>query len=125
MLKRNLLTLAAVGAIALSAIAQAGDKENHGGRGWHRGNHLERVTETLNLTPEQRAKIQPVIDQAKPQIKAIHQEAKQKAKAVMDNTLAQIRPMLTAEQQKKLDELKKAHEEMRDAAKKLHDLKND
>ena len=127
-MKRNLLTLAAAGAIALSgfAFAQAGDKEDFGGRGWHgHGNHLDRMTETLNLTPDQKAKVQPIIDQAKPQMKAIHQEAMQKAKAVMDSTMAQIRPLLTAEQQKKFDDMKAAHEQMREAAKKLHDAQKE
>jgi Spy/CpxP family protein refolding chaperone len=124
-MKRNLLTLAAAGVIALSgfAIAQAGDKD---GFGWHgHGNHLDRITETLNLTPDQKAKVQPIIDQAKPQMKAIHQEAMQKAKAVMESTMAQIRPLLTAEQQKKFDDMKAAHEQMREAAKKLHDAQKE
>jgi Spy/CpxP family protein refolding chaperone len=127
-MKRNLLTLAAAGAIALSgyAFAQAGDPEGFGGHGRHgHGNHLDRITETLNLTPEQKAKVQPIIDQAKPQMKAIHQEAMQKAKAVMDSTMAQIRPMLTADQQKKFDDMKAAHQQMRDAAKKLHDAQKE
>jgi Spy/CpxP family protein refolding chaperone len=124
-MKKNLLVFAATGAIALSglAFAQAENKEDGGPRGWHRhgGGHLQHLTKTLNLTPEQKAKVQPIIDQARPQLKAIHQEARQKAKAVMDNTMSQIRPLLTAEQQKKLDDMKKAHEDMRDAAKRLHD----
>jgi Spy/CpxP family protein refolding chaperone len=126
-MKRNLLILAAAGAIALGgfAIAEAGDKD-FGGRGWHgHGNHFARMAETLNLTPEQKTKVQPIFDKAKPQLKAIHQEAMQKAKAVMDDTMAQIRPILTAEQQKKLDDMKAAHEQMRDAAKKLHDARNE
>ena len=124
MMKRNLLTLAVISAISLSgfAIAQGGDKEDGGGRGWHkRGHRFEHLVETLNLTPEQKAKVQPIFDQAKPQLKAIHEEARQKAKAVMDNTMAQIRPMLTKEQQKKYDDMKAAHEQMRDAARKMHD----
>jgi len=127
-MKRNLLTLVAAGAIALSgfAFAQAGDKEGFGGRGWHgHGNHLDRMTEMLNLTPDQKAKVQPIIDQAKPQMKAIHQEAMQKAKAVMDSTMAQIRPLLTAEQQQKFDSIKAAHQQMRDAAKKLHEAQKE
>ena len=58
----------------------------------------------MNLTPEQKAKVQPIIDQATPQIENIRREAMQKTKAVMDNAMAQIRPLLTPEQQKKLDE---------------------
>lgn len=122
-MKRNLLTLVTAGAIALGgfAIAQAGP-----GREWHgHGNHLDRISEMLNLTPDQKAKVQPIIDQAKPQLKAIHQEAMQKAKAVMDSTMTQIRPLLTAEQQKKFDDMKAAHEQMRDAAKKLDDAQKE
>ena len=128
MMKRNLLALAVISAIAVSgfAIAQAGDKEDLGGRGWHKhGHRFEHLVETLNLTPEQKAKVQPIFDQAKPQLKAIHQEAMQKARAIMDNTMAQIRPMLTKEQQKKMDDMKAAHEQMRDAAKKMHDAANE
>jgi len=109
-MKRNLLTLAAVGALALSgfAFAQEDQEENGGnwgghGRGHRHENPLERITQTLDLTPDQQAKVQPILDQAKPQIIAIHQEAMQKTKAVMDNAMSQIRPLLTPEQQKKLD----------------------
>src|ERR1700730_2397167 len=125
-MKRNLLTLAAAGAIALSgfALVQAEDKPDVGGRGWHGHRHpLKHMTETLNLTPDQQAKVQPILDQARPQLKAIHQEAMQKSKAVMDDTMSKVRPLLTAEQQKKLDDLKAAHEQMRDAMKKLNDAK--
>ena len=128
-MKQNLLTLLALSAIVLSGspVAQAKGHGKEGGRGGpkhgkHRG-HLEQMTASLDLTPEQKAKVQPILDQAKPQIRQIHEEARQKAKVVMENTMAQIRPLLTPEQQKKADELKKAHEEMRNAAKKLHDLK--
>ena len=64
------------------------------------------MTDQLNLTPDQKAKAQPIIDQARPQIESIRREAMQKMKAVMDNAMAQIRPLLTPEQQKKLDEVK-------------------
>ena len=127
-MKRNLLTLAAVGAIALSgfALVQAQDKGGFGGHGWRgHGNSLNHLTKTLNLTPDQQAKVQPILDQAKPQLKTIHQEARQKAKAVMDSTMSQIRPLLNADQQKKLDDLKAAHQQMRDAMQKMHDAQNE
>jgi periplasmic protein CpxP/Spy len=123
-MKRNLFTLLAAGGIALGgfAIAQPEDQGNSGGRGWHhRGNPLEHMTETLNLTPDQKAKVQPILDQAKPQIVAIHQEAMQKTKTVMDSTMSQIRPLLTPEQQKKADDLQKAHQDLHNAVKKLHE----
>lgn len=127
-MKQNLITLFAAGGIALGgiAIAQPEDQGNCGGRGWHhRGNPLEHVTETLNLTPDQKAKVQPILDQAKPQIVAIHQDAMQKTKAVMESAMSQIRPLLTPEQQKKADDLRKAHQDLHNAMKKLHDAAKD
>ena len=65
-----------------------------------------KMTERLNLTPEQKTKIQPILDEAKPKMAAIHREAMQKTKSLMEETAAKIRPMLTPEQQKTLDEAK-------------------
>jgi len=122
-MKRNLFAIAAAGAIALGGFAVAQPEDGPGGKGgWHRhGNPLEHMTETLKLTPDQQAKVQPILDQSKPQIVAIHQEAMEKTKAVMDKTMSQIRPLLTPEQQQKLDTMRKPHEDMRNARKELHD----
>jgi hypothetical protein len=38
----------------------------------------------------------------------------------MDSTLSQIRPLLNADQQKKLDDIQKAHQDMMNARKELH-----
>jgi Spy/CpxP family protein refolding chaperone len=130
-MKRNLLTLSAIGsAIALGgfAFAQAENQGSHGPGGhgaWHgdHGSPLEHITETLGLTPDQAAKVQPIVDQAKPQIIAIHQEAMQKTKAIMDNVMSQIRPLLTPEQQAKADNMQKAHQDMMNAAKEMHDAR--
>ncbi len=110
-MKRTLITLSAIGALALGNFAFANDPETggqepRGGRGRHHDG-LEHMTEKLNLTPEQKTRVQPVIDQAKPQIENIRREAMEKTKAVMDNAMAQIRPMLTPEQQQKLDDAQK------------------
>ena len=72
-----------------------------------------------------KAKVQPILDAAKPQITAIHQEAMQKMHTVMNSTLSQIRPVLTADQQKKLDAIEKAHQDMLNARKQLHDAMED
>jgi Spy/CpxP family protein refolding chaperone len=110
-MKHILITLSAIGALALSSTivaqdSETGGREKRGGRGRHH-DALEHMTETLNLTPEQKAKVQPVIDQATPQIDSIHREAMEKTKAVMDGAMAKIRPMLTPEQQQKLDDSQK------------------
>jgi Spy/CpxP family protein refolding chaperone len=87
----------------------------------HMGNPLEHLSESLNLTAEQKVKVQPIVDQAKPQIAAIHQEAMEKMRAIMESTGAQIRPLLTPEQQQKFDAMKKAHEDMHKAMQEMHD----
>ena len=118
-MKRNLLALVTAGAIALGGFVVVNAQPGPGGHGHAFG--LKGITDKLNLTADQQTKVQPILDQAKPQIAAIHQEAMQKAKTVMDSTLSQIRPLLTADQQKKLDAIQKAHQDMMNAHKELHD----
>jgi Spy/CpxP family protein refolding chaperone len=121
-MKRNLLAVLAAGAIALGGLiitqvqAESGPGCAHG-----HAFGLREFTDKLNLTAEQQTKVQPILDQTKPQIAAIHQEAMQKMKTVIDSALSQIRPILTADQQKKLDAIQKAHQDMMNAAKELHE----
>lgn len=104
-------------------LAQAEQGHRRGGGRWHgHGMAMDHLTRGLDLTAEQQAKVQPVIDQAKPQIMAIHQEAMQKTKTVIDGAMAKIRPMLTPAQQKKFDDLQAAKEDMRKARAKLRDV---
>ena len=123
MMKRKLITLTAVGALTLGgfAIAQTPTTQTPtaqtpkapsaqtAGRGGHdragRGGKdpFARMTERLNLTADQKAKAQPIFDAAKPEMTAMHQETMQKTKAIMDKVSSQLRPLLTAEQQKTLD----------------------
>jgi len=126
-MKRNVLTLVAAGAIALGGfmVVQAQPGPGAGGHGHGHGFGLQRITEKLDLTSDQQTKVQPIIEGAKPQITAIHQEAMQKTKAVMDSTLSQIRPLLTPDQQKKLDDIQKAHQDMMNAHKELRDAMQD
>jgi Spy/CpxP family protein refolding chaperone len=120
-MKRNVLAVVTAGAIALGGfvIVQAQAAPGGGGHGHAFG--LQHLTDKLSLTSDQQTKVQPILDAAKPQIRAIHQEAMQKAKTVMDSTLSQIRPLLNPDQQKKLDAIQKAHQDMMNAHKELHD----
>src|SRR5213595_1439541 len=126
-MKRNVLALTAAGAIALGGFVVVQAQPGPGGAGhWHgHAFGLRGIADKLDLTSEQQTKVQPILDQAKPQIAAIHQEAMQKAKTVIDSTLSQIRPLLTADQQKKLDAIQKAHQDMMNAHKELHDAMQD
>jgi hypothetical protein len=121
-MKRNLLTFAAVGAIALGGFAIAQARDGQGGGCWHgHGFALEHLTKSLDLTADQQTKVQPIIDAAKPQIIAIHKDAMQKTQAIIDNATSQIRPLLNADQQKKFDAQQKARQDMRNAMKEMHD----
>jgi Spy/CpxP family protein refolding chaperone len=118
-MKRNLLTVVAAGAIALGGFVVV--QAQPGSGGWHgHAFGLQRITEKLNLTSDQQTKVQPIMDAAKPQIAAIHKEAMQKMKTVMDSTLSQIRPLLNPDQQKKLDDIQTAHQNMMNAHKELN-----
>ncbi|HEY2045143.1 MAG TPA: Spy/CpxP family protein refolding chaperone [Candidatus Udaeobacter sp.] len=124
-MKRNLLAIVAAGAIALGGFVLVQAQPGPGGAGHGHAFGLSGITNKLDLTADQQAKVQPILDQAKPQIAAIHQEAMQKMHTVMNSTLSQIRPILTADQQKKLDAIQKAHQDMQNARKQLHDALED
>ena len=121
-MKRNLLAVVTAGAIALGGfiITQAQADPGSGCAHGHAFG-LQGLTDKLNLTAEQQTKVQPILDQTKPQIAAIHQEAMQKMKTVIEGAVSQIRPLLTPEQQKKFDAIQKAHQDMMNAEKALHD----
>jgi Spy/CpxP family protein refolding chaperone len=122
-MKRNLLALAAAGAIAFGGFVVVQAEPGPGCPGHSHGHAfgLSGITEKLNLTPDQQAKVQPILDAAKPQIAAIHQEAMQKMHTVMSGALSQIRPLLNADQQSKLDTIQKAQQNMHNAAQQMHD----
>jgi len=116
-------TLIVIAAVALGAFSFARAQPSGGPHGGRYMNPLEEMSSSLNLTDAQKAKVQPIVDQAKPQLQTIHQEAMTKAKAVIDASITQIRPLLTPEQQTKLDAIVKAHEDLHNAMKELHEAK--
>jgi Spy/CpxP family protein refolding chaperone len=129
---RKLITLLAAGALTLGGLAylqaepkEPGAKHEHHGPGPHHmmGNPLDHLSKDLDLTDDQKTRVQPIIDQVKPQIKAIHEEAMQKMHALLENAGNQIRPLLTPEQQQKFDAMKKAHEDMRKAHEEMENAK--
>jgi Spy/CpxP family protein refolding chaperone len=127
-MKLRLITLTAACAALLATISITNAQETatkEAGEHRHRhhkwGNSLEHMTKTLDLTPDQQAKIGPILEQARPQVKAARQESKEKMKAIRDNVRAQIRPLLTPPQQQKWDAIQKAREDMRKAREALRE----
>jgi len=128
-MKLRLITLTTACVFAAASIGLAQDpapNKNWQTRGFHkRGNPMEHLSKALDLTADQKAKIQPILDQAKPQVMAARKEAKQKIMAIRENTMTQIRPILTPTQQQKLDALKKARQDMQNARQEMRDaMKN-
>jgi protein CpxP len=122
------LTAACAGLLATASFGQGQDPASKDSdwrsRGHHRrGNPVEHLTKALDLTSEQQAKIQPIFDQAKPQLKAAREESRQKIKAIRENIQAQVRPLLTPAQQQKFDALKKAREDMRKAREEMREAR--
>jgi periplasmic protein CpxP/Spy len=127
---RKLISLTTAAALSLGGLVYLQAKEpgehgpGHEGPGPHHmtmGNPLEHLSKELNLTDDQKTKVQPIIDQTKPQMAAIHREAMEKMHALLENAGAQIRPLLTPEQQQKFDAMKKAHDDMRKAMEEMHE----
>ena len=121
-MKKDLLAVVVAGAVALGGFLISQVQAGSGGTCAHgHAFGLGEITDKLNLTAEQQTKVQPILDQTRPQIAAIHQEAMQKMKTVLDSAISQIRPLLAPEQQKKCDAIQKAHQDMRNAQKELHE----
>jgi Spy/CpxP family protein refolding chaperone len=61
------------------------------------------LSHMLNLTDAQQAQVKPLIAEVQPQLDAIHKQARESADVVLKQLDAKIRPLLTPEQQKRLD----------------------
>ena len=90
---KKIIILALVLALPLTAAAFPGDK---GGFEGHHANRVEHLTKNLDLTPEQKTKVEAIFKVQEEKFKIIHEE-----------THTRLQEVLTKEQMTKLDELKK------------------
>ncbi|MBL1264268.1 hypothetical protein [Candidatus Methylomicrobium oryzae] len=97
-MNKTLLTLAFVTIFPLTAAAFPGDQAS--GSEEHQKHRIERLTQELQLT-----------DQQKNEVEAIFKEQHDKFKALHDETHSKLGTVLTPEQMTKLDELKKQRRE--------------
>jgi Spy/CpxP family protein refolding chaperone len=67
---------------------------------------MRNITKQLNLTPEQQEKVRVPIHEAIERLKAVRQKTVQENNEAFDQTLAGLAPLLTPEQQQKLDEFR-------------------
>ncbi len=136
--------MAVVGAtllVALGGLVQAplvraeqgsdtlpGQMRSHGGKGrWSAGERLARMTERLNLSGAQQARIKPILEDEGKQLRALRDDAsltrdqkREKFREISTAAYASIDAVLTPEQQKKHAELRekalKRWEKMRNTA---------
>jgi hypothetical protein len=79
-------------------------------RAWmNSGNHnhvVDVLDSKLNLTADEKVKVEKIFDEANPAMDKIRVETNGKLKAMREKTSAQIRLILTPDQQKKFDDLR-------------------
>ncbi len=82
----------------------------------HHGERMQKLSQELNLTADQQAKIKPIFQQARTQGKTIHQDASltkeqkmAKMKELHQTTMAQMNEILTPEQQTQWKQLREQH----------------
>ena len=100
--------------------AQTESGPHHG----QRANQLERLSKELNLTDEQKEKVEPILDEQTKQMHATQEDAslnqeqkRDKMKQIHQTTHSQINDILTPEQQKKFADLKEQQKEHREGSK--------
>jgi Spy/CpxP family protein refolding chaperone len=72
----------------------------------------EHLRRSLDLTAEQETKIAPIVDTTSAKLEAIRVETAERVRAVMEQSKKDVSPLLTPEQQKKLDKLESEHRRM-------------
>jgi Spy/CpxP family protein refolding chaperone len=72
----------------------------------------EHLRRTLDLSAEQEKKVSPIVDATSSKLETIRLETAERVRTVMEESKKEIAPLLTPEQQKKLDKLESEHRKM-------------
>jgi protein CpxP len=96
-MNKKIITLALALALPLTVAAYPGNKGDFDG---HHANRVEHLTKNLELTPEQKTKVEAIFKEQEEKLKIIHEE-----------THKRLQEVLTKDQITKLDELKKQRHE--------------
>lgn len=91
---------------AVAATASPSPASDPAGHHRH-GDMLEHLTRTLSLSGTQEAAIAPILEAAKPQMKAVYENAKAQRNSVIDSVSGQITPLLDPDQQAKFSTMVK------------------
>jgi Spy/CpxP family protein refolding chaperone len=115
----KLIALCAAAVLASGTFAGAQTPDAAGPEGWHHHgppNITEMLTHALNLTDAQKAQVQAKVAAVQPQLDAIREQARKQADVIINQLHEQIRPLLTAEQQKRLDAIQTLRDTRPDGA---------
>jgi len=96
-MNKKIIILALALALPLTATAFSGDKGDFEG---HHANRVERLTKNLDLTAEQKTKVEALFKEQEGKFKTIHEE-----------TRTRLQEVLTKEQMTKMDDMKKQRHE--------------
>ena len=109
--KLILLCGAVVASLTCNLVAQTNPPAAPAGNGGKHEGH--KLLQTLNLTAEQKAKVAPILEKARADVKAIRSDASlskqqkhQQLQAVRQNTSQQLQAVLTPEQFQKLQQIR-------------------
>ncbi|HEX4665367.1 MAG TPA: hypothetical protein VH207_02110 [Chthoniobacterales bacterium] len=111
-MKRTKLIPIAASIAALLAVAPfAGAQTPEGQAFCHKGapDMTAMLTHMLELTDAQKSQVEPLVTAVRPQLQAIHERARADADVILKQLHTQIRPLLTPEQQKRLDAMEVLH----------------
>jgi len=72
----------------------------------------EHFRRSLDLTADQEKKIGPILDATSSKLETIRVETAERVRTVMEDSKKEVAPLLTPEQQKKLDNLESEHRKM-------------
>ena len=82
-------------------------------RSSHMGERMrEHLRRELDLTPEQAAKIDPILDQTSQRLDAIRDQTSKRVSETMNDSHRQIAPLLTPDQRDRLEKMHKKHRRM-------------
>ena len=126
-MKKALLCALAIAMICCGTALFAQDTMSQGGQGPGGGHHgmmmspdqqLQRMTKQLNLTDAQQQKIKPILEQQHQQMESLNQDSSMsqqdhmsKMRDIHQSTHAQIKAVLTPDQQAKWEQMQNRHME--------------
>jgi Spy/CpxP family protein refolding chaperone len=132
MIKQSLLVLLAASVLSIAAPLASAQSSNdsspnnqqpaQGNGGWHHGpdpaQRTQELTKKLNLTSDQQAKVQDILQSEHSQMEALHQDSsvsqqnrRAKMMDIRKTSDTQIRALLDSTQQKKWDEMQAKREQ--------------